>query len=611
MRETRFINENKDKWKDFEQVLEGEHRDPDRLSELLVQLTDDLSYSRTAYPNRLVRLYLNRLAQSIFLKIHRHRPAPWRKIGAFWQRDLPASLYESRRALQLSVGVFLLSFAIGLLSSAMDPEFARIVLGDAYIEMTKANIASGDPMAVYKQRGEFDMFLGITLNNLLVACLTFVMGVFWGLGTLVILIRNAVMIGAFQYFFIEQGLFWESFLTIWIHGTLEISAIVIAGSAGLTMGKGLAFPGTYSLMQSFQRSARRGIQIMIGIVPLFLVAGFLEAYLTRHTDTPDPVRGLFILSCLLFVLAYFGWLPRRQARLGIRPAMAERRVHERRFVPELQSIKRVGQEFSETFGLLFGISLQWLWYVLGAAFVLCIGALGLRMAPPDTLFVFQYQGLLAGLLNLGHLLVFRPLIGWMPVVHVLLLNTLAWLAFRMLASHDHSLPAGQGKWYALLLPTSVWVAGMSIDENLSLLWVLTAGPICLLWMYVAYREGGRRSLSRTFALLSGQYLQLVSLQALLILLGTITLIFFNALLLDIIFDWANWIVSADQPTLDQWSVILLTMINGFLLFFLWMWLSAAAALQYHVLLEIKEAPGLKAQIAQIGLKRNIRGLERE
>lgn len=611
MRETRFINENKDKWKDFEQVLEGEHRDPDRLSELLVQLTDDLSYSRTAYPNRLVRLYLNRLAQSIFLKIHRHRPAPWRKIWAFWQFELPASLYESRRALQLSVGVFILSFAIGLLSSAMDPEFARIVLGDAYIEMTKANIASGDPMAVYKQRGEFDMFLGITFNNLLVACLTFVMGVFWGLGTLLILIRNAVMIGAFQYFFIEQGLFWESFLTIWIHGTLEISAIVIAGAAGITMGKGLAFPGTYSLMQSFQRSARRGIQIMIGIAPLFLVAGFLEAYLTRHTDTPDPVRGLFILSCLLFVLAYFGWLPQRQARLGIRPAMAERRVHERRFVPELQSIKRVGQEFSETFGLLFGISLHWLWYVLGAALLFGVGALGLAVAPPDTLFVFQDQGLLSGLLNLGHLLVFRPLIGWMPVVHILLLSTLAWLAFRMLSPYDHSFPAGQGRWYALLLPTSVWVAGMSINESLSLLWVLAAGPICLLWMYVAYREGARRSLGRTFALLSGQYLQLVSLQALLILLGSITLIFFNALLLDIIFDWVNWIVTADQPTLDQWSVILLTVINGFLLFFLWMWLTAAAALQYHVLLEIKEAPGLKAQIAQIGLKRNIRGLERE
>ena len=75
---------------------------------------------------------------------------------------------------------------------------------------------------------------------------------------------------------IKKGLFVESFLTIWIHGTLEISAIIIAGAAGLTMGKGLVFPGTFRRIQAFQRSARRGLKIMVGIFPIFVVAGFIE-----------------------------------------------------------------------------------------------------------------------------------------------------------------------------------------------------------------------------------------------------------------------------------------------------------------------------------------------
>lgn len=58
---------------------------------------------------------------------------------------------------------------VGVLSSAMDEEFARVILGDSYIEMTKENIASGDPMAVYKQKGALGMSLGIAGNNLFVA----------------------------------------------------------------------------------------------------------------------------------------------------------------------------------------------------------------------------------------------------------------------------------------------------------------------------------------------------------------------------------------------------------------------------------------------------------
>ncbi|RME92385.1 MAG: stage II sporulation protein M, partial [Bacteroidetes bacterium] len=361
MRETQFIRQNQDKWREFEQILEGEDREPDQLRDFFVQITDDLSYSRTFYPNRSVRVYLNGLAQGIFLKIYRSRRTALGQLITFWTDELPEEIYRARQAFRLSFFLFVLCFGIGMLSCAMDTEFAEVVLGDSYVEMTRVNIESGDPMRVYKERGRFGMFLGITLNNLYVAFLAFALGVFFGVGSMIVLISNAIMVGCFQYFFIAEGLFWESFLTIWIHGTLEISAIVIASAAGITMGQGLAFPGTYTRLQAFQQSARRGAKIMLGATPLFIIAGFLEGYLTRQTETPDMMRGLFILLCLSFVLVYFVWYPWFRKRLNLAPP-TDSRQHlspSRDYSLDKSRIKRTGELASEAF-TLFGRHLGWL-----------------------------------------------------------------------------------------------------------------------------------------------------------------------------------------------------------------------------------------------------------
>ena len=353
MRETKFIQQNKEKWAEFEQSLERKHNDPDKLNELFVQITDDLSYSRTFYPNRSVRVYLNGLAQRIFFKIYRSRRSHANRLLTFWTDELPQLMYQSRRDFRTAFLVFALAFLIGMVSSANDSEFLNLILGDSYVEMTKENIEKGDPMAVYKDKGAFGMSLGITFNNLFVAFLTFVMGAFFTIGSIAILIRNGIMLGAFQYFFIERGLFWESFLTVWIHGTLEISAIIIAGAAGITMGRGLVFPGTYTRAQAFQRSARRGIKIMIGIVPIFVLAGFIEGYLTRYTETPDLLRGAFILVCLLFVLLYFVAYPRLKAQIGFEAPLREPRLppdREQRL--RFDQILSSGEIFSDVFVFL-------------------------------------------------------------------------------------------------------------------------------------------------------------------------------------------------------------------------------------------------------------------
>jgi len=350
MRETKFIQDNKDKWQEYQEVLKKEHQNPDKLNEIFINVTDDLSYARTFYKNRSVRVYLNGLAQVIFTNIYKNKQSPAERFTNFWKEELPKLVYDARQAFLLSFLVFLGAFLIGALSTAMDVDFPRIILGDSYVDMTIENIKKGDPMAVYKDQGQFGMSVGITFNNIFVALLTFVMGAFAAIGSIGILIRNGIMVGAFQYFFYTQGVFLESFLTIWMHGTLEISAIIIAGAAGITMGKGWVFPGTLSRLKAFQISARRGLKIMMGLIPIFIVAGFIEGYITRHTELPDLVRAGFILLCLAFVLWYFVWYPYQKAKTGFNVITTKYQLQpDNPQKIDFGTIKKTGALFGDTF----------------------------------------------------------------------------------------------------------------------------------------------------------------------------------------------------------------------------------------------------------------------
>ncbi|HEX2934657.1 MAG TPA: stage II sporulation protein M [Bacteroidales bacterium] len=309
MKESKFIEQNKKKWQEFETDLLYGRNKSSKLSRLFIQVTDDLSFVRTFYPHRSVKIYLNGMAQYLFNDLYRNQATNFKGFVKFWKVDLPLLIHDSRKEFRISFIIFLLAFAIGIISSIYDKDFARFILGDQYVKMTTENIHNNDPMAVYKKAHEVDMFFGITVNNLMVALSTFLLGVFLSIGAVFRLLYNGIMVGVFQYFFIERGLFAESFLTIWQHGTLEISSIIIAGAAGITLGKGLVFPGSYARMESFKISALRGLKIFLGITPVIIMAAFIEGFLTRHTELPPPVRIIVIAISLMFVLFYFVWYP--------------------------------------------------------------------------------------------------------------------------------------------------------------------------------------------------------------------------------------------------------------------------------------------------------------
>ena len=310
MREAAFVKQNKNKWLKFESELKNyKSLSPASISALYLEITDDLSYAKTFYPGSNTVGYLNEIATSAHQKIYSNKKESGNAFYNFYVKDFPLFFYKHQKQLLLSFLIFSIFVVVGSFSAASDGTFVRAILGDAYVNMTLENIAKNDPMAVYKEMGQMDMFLGITINNIRVSLMAYTLGILGGIGTAMVLMQNAIMLGSFQYFFYQNGMLWESARTIWIHGTIEISVIIVAGCAGLVMGKGILFPGTYPRLTSFINGVKNGLKIVMSTIPFFIIAGFLEGFVTRMTEMPDWLAIFIILISFCLILFYYVFYP--------------------------------------------------------------------------------------------------------------------------------------------------------------------------------------------------------------------------------------------------------------------------------------------------------------
>lgn len=268
-------------------------------------LVNDLGYSKTFYPHSKVTNYLNGLASRIYLGIYRNKKEESSRIIRFWKTELPLVVRRYHREILYSFIIFSLFAVMAAFSAAHDETFVRGVLGDQYVDMTEDNISKGDPFGVYKRDDQLSMFLYIATNNIKVSFVIFICGFILSIGTIWQLFQNGVMIGAFQYYFFARGLGLKSVLVIWIHGTLEISSIIIAGAAGLVLGNSILFPGTHRRIGSLKRGGKDGLKMMIGLVPVFIVAAFLEGFVTRYSGMPVWLSVSILVGSLFFVIWYF------------------------------------------------------------------------------------------------------------------------------------------------------------------------------------------------------------------------------------------------------------------------------------------------------------------
>lgn len=307
MREVAFIKQNKEKWLNFEKAIFGKNlKNPDELASLYIHLVNDLSYAQTYYPKSKTILYLNNLAAKAFQKIYKTKRQDTNRFVHFWKIEAPLIVYEYRRYVLYAFIIFFSFAAIGALSAAYDDTFVRLILGDHYVNMTLENIEKGDPVAVYKSGSNWGSAFGITLNNLYVGICSFVFGAAGGLGTGYYMLNNGIMLGAFQFMFYKHGVLWESVRGIWIHGAMEIFAIVIEAAAGLALGASILFPKTYSRITSFKMGVKDGVKILISTFPFTIAAGILEGYVTRYSNTmPNWLSVGIILTSLSIISFYY------------------------------------------------------------------------------------------------------------------------------------------------------------------------------------------------------------------------------------------------------------------------------------------------------------------
>ncbi|HRF27577.1 MAG TPA: stage II sporulation protein M [Ferruginibacter sp.] len=323
LREALFIKRNAEKWKTYQHEPA---RNPDEQAERFMTLIDDLSYAKTFYPKSKVTRWINSIAASIYQGIYSNRKEKYSRIFQFWKYELPLLFRKYHRIFLFTTVAFCLFVTVGVFSSIHNPEFVRGVLGDGYVDMTEENIANGDPFGVYKDNSPFNMFIRIAVNNIRVSFLTFMGGFSFGFFTIYLMWSNGIMLGCFEYLFFSQGLGMQSVLVIWIHGTIEIGSIIIAGAAGFILANGILFPGTYSRMASFRRGAKDAVKVLICLIPFFITAAFLESYITHlmsqtydkadNTGLPVWASILILASSLWLMVWYFVIWPLKLSKRG-------------------------------------------------------------------------------------------------------------------------------------------------------------------------------------------------------------------------------------------------------------------------------------------------------
>jgi uncharacterized membrane protein SpoIIM required for sporulation len=312
VKEITFLKQNAEKWEAFERKMDEKvDLHPSELTGIFLEVTDDYSYSKTNYPQAKTTTYLNKLVAKAHHLVYKNKKESNKRLIDFWKTELPGLFGKYQNLLLLSFLISALGTLIGAVSQLNDDTFVRLILGDNYVNETIERIKRGNALGVYGEMPAYFEFFYIAINNIRVSFLMLAMGMLFSAGTAFLILYNTIMLGSFFAMFYQYNVLGLALKVVWIHGTLEISAIVIAGCAGFALGNSFMFPGTFKRIDSFKRGAKDAMKIVVGLIPVFICAAFLESFITRYTEMSLALSLFIIFGSLAFILWYFVLLPLR------------------------------------------------------------------------------------------------------------------------------------------------------------------------------------------------------------------------------------------------------------------------------------------------------------
>ena len=300
---TKWIEKRKPHWQRLERLVTSgtatvkalNHEELQELSLLYRQTAADLAAMRQDPSSVHFARYLNQLmarAHNIIYGAHRASPSA---VLRFFRQDYPRIFRRNLKYAAIAVVIFIAGGVIGTCLTLQDPDFQLQVLGPQMLqtikhkEMWTHSIIGVKPLASST----------IMTNNLTVGFMAYGTGITAGLGTIYMMFYNGLLMGVIGTACSLAGMSLSLWSFVAPHGALELPAIFLAGAAGLKIAHGLLFPGVLPRKQSLVAAGREATALVLGTVPLLIIAGTIEAFISP-TGLAIPLK--FAISASLFAL---------------------------------------------------------------------------------------------------------------------------------------------------------------------------------------------------------------------------------------------------------------------------------------------------------------------
>lgn len=287
MNVNQYVKLHRNDWKQLEEhillIQRGKHYDTTSLEnyyKLYRKATQHLSYCQTYFPNEEVTSYLNGLVSKAHNLLYKDQVSSIQQMKTFFSTTFIRLFIEQWKFVLVATLLFILGGIGSFISIVTDPLHAYTILPSSMADAI-------DPSSIGQHDGAVDsslMSAAIMTNNIQVAILAFAGGITLGILTTYVLIYNGIIVGAIAAIYWNAGKTYEFWAYIVPHGMIELTAIFIAGGAGLLMGYKLFVPGDYTRGYQLKVQAKRSVQLLLGTIPLFVIAGIIEGFIT-----PAPI----------------------------------------------------------------------------------------------------------------------------------------------------------------------------------------------------------------------------------------------------------------------------------------------------------------------------------